>query len=154
MTKIEVRYCIICGQEKEKYHWQKFHQKQSQIEKRKISIAMKQWHKNNKHPMKGRHHSPATKAKMSRRRQGKGNGNWKNGITLSVRNFRKSKQYQRWRKNVLQQDNYQCQDCGTKYNLEVHHIKSVKYYPLLKLMNNNGITLCNVCHRERHKNVA
>jgi len=43
------------------------------IEERKEenSSFMKEWHKNNPHPMKGKHHTEETKAKMSQANKGK-----------------------------------------------------------------------------------
>lgn len=64
---------------------------------------------------------------------------------------RKSKQYRQWRKNVLQRDNFTCVFCGA-YNkkLEAHHIKDFKNHSELRFTEDNGITLCDICHRKLH----
>ena len=125
-----------------------------QSQKYKVSEFMKKWHKDHIHPRQGKKHSAITLAKMSEQRKGSGNGNWKGGVTLSVRTFRKSKQYQQWRKSVFEKDNYICRDCGCKEDLVAHHIYSVKIYPKLRLQIDNGLTLCTQCHKRRHYNVA
>jgi hypothetical protein len=81
---------------------------------------------------------------------GNKNSNWKGGITLSVRLFRKSKQYQQWRSMVLKRDNYCCQICHKPTNI-VHHKLSVKDYPELKLKIINGQTLCVEHHKDKHR---
>ncbi len=63
--------------------------KHSEKSKKKIAEKSK-----GRKPMFGKKHSKETKEKMSLARKGEKNANWKGGITLSVRLFRKSKQYQ------------------------------------------------------------
>lgn len=64
------------------------------------------------------------------------------------RSVRDTPEYKNWRKKILGRDNYTCQCCGSKQNLEVHHNKSVRFYPELATNINNGITLCNSCHKK------
>lgn len=57
-------------------------------------------------------------------------------------------EYTKWRKAIYERDEYTCQNCkkvGGK--LQAHHIKSWKQYPELRLEINNGITLCEECHK-------
>jgi len=56
--------------------------------------------------------------------------------------------YYGWRKLVFIRDKYKCTKCGTGDKLEAHHIKSYSKNKELKFDINNGITLCNDCHRE------
>ena len=51
-----------------------------------------------------------------------------------------------WRKNVLERDGHQCQQCGSKKRLEAHHIKSWKDHILERFDVSNGLTLCKRCH--------
>ncbi len=63
-----------------------------------------------------------------------------------------SASYQHWRKDVLKRDNYTCQRCGAKSaRLNVHHVKPFALYPELRLDVNNGVTLCDKCHIQVHK---
>lgn len=49
------------------------------------------------------------------------------------------------RKRILKRDNNECQICGEKKNLEVHHIRAIVYGG--DSSDENLITLCKVCHR-------
>ena len=59
----------------------------------------------------------------------------------------------RWRKKVYERDSYTCQKCRDKTggNLVGHHIYSWAYYPKLRYVTKNGITLCESCHKDFHK---
>lgn len=65
---------------------------------------------------------------------------------------RRSSKYKMWKQSVLKRDNYTCQECGCKGNLVVHHIKPFATEKEARFDINNGITLCQNCHREVHKN--
>ena len=58
------------------------------------------------------------------------------------------KNYDNFRKSILERDGYCCQNCGSKYRLQVHHIKSRKQHPELIMDADNCITLCIVCHSQ------
>lgn len=61
--------------------------------------------------------------------------------------------YEEWRLLVYQKDNYTCQKCNKKVkgiNCHTHHIKSKEEYPELIYDVDNGMTLCNGCHRSIH----
>lgn len=59
-----------------------------------------------------------------------------------------SPEYTKWRKEVKERDNYQCQwpGCGCRKRIQVHHIKTWAKNPGLRYTLANGITLCNRCH--------
>jgi hypothetical protein len=78
-----------------------------------------------------------------------------------IRPERATKEYQQWRKAVLERDNYTCQDpdCTDGHSLCTHHIKMWVDYPELRYDIDNGITLCLTCHYKpgrhtRQKQVA
>ena len=60
-------------------------------------------------------------------------------------------EYNKWRKACLERDGYRCQKCGSLENLCVHHIKPYAKYPKLATDKNNGITLCQECHKLEHR---
>ena len=64
---------------------------------------------------------------------------------------RRSKQYREWRQAVLGRDNKKCIKCGSKSKLEAHHIKEFCKYKELRFAVDNGITLCNECHKKLHR---
>lgn len=103
-------------------------------------------------PMLGKKHSNKTRLKMSEGRKGNKNGNWKGGLTLQKRHFRKSKQYREWRLLVLRRDEFKCQYEGCNEKTAIaHHIKPIKTSPELKLTVSNGMAVCEVHHKLIHK---
>jgi len=56
-----------------------------------------------------------------------------------------------WRAQVLIRDHNTCRKCGGHRSLEAHHIYSVKSVPELAFDINNGITLCEECHKLYHR---
>lgn len=86
-------------------------------------------------------------------KRGAENHNWKGGTTSENKLARLTFDYQEWRNNVFERDNYICQHCGyDKGNIiEAHHIKLFKKYKELRFVVDNGITLCKYCHREMHR---
>lgn len=65
---------------------------------------------------------------------------------------RSSKDYKLWRLSVYERDNYTCQECGERGGkLNAHHIKSWRKHPDLRFSVSNGLTLCENCHKKKHK---
>lgn len=62
-------------------------------------------------------------------------------------------EYNDWRKEVYERDNYTCQCCGKRGNGEInaHHIYGYAEYKDLRIDIDNGVTLCEDCHKEYHK---
>lgn len=61
--------------------------------------------------------------------------------------IRHSAKYNKWRKSVLERDDYTCQKCGAKNTiLHAHHLKDFHTHPKLRFEINNGQTLCISCH--------
>ncbi len=104
--------------------------------------------------LKGKKMSASSRLKMSiagkGKRRGAKNPNWKGGkISDDVRE-RRSFIAKKWRSIVLERDKRQCQTCGSKEHLHVHHIKSFKKNPERRWDINNGITVCVFCHEKIH----
>ena len=63
---------------------------------------------------------------------------------------RNTDMYKRWRKEVFVRDNFQCQHCGTKKDIQAHHKKTWMAREDLRYDVENGITLCRSCHLKAH----
>jgi len=63
---------------------------------------------------------------------------------------RKYEEYYEWRRGVYARDNYVCVVCGTKGDIQAHHILAYKAYPEHQTVLPNGITLCRPCHESFH----
>jgi hypothetical protein len=124
--------------------------------RRKNSEAQKKI--GNKPPSwKGKHHKEESKRKIGDSCRGEKSHFWKGGISKINRtereNFNTSPECKLWRKSVFERDNYTCQECGARNGngktivLQAHHIKSWSEFPLLRLIKENGITLCKECHK-------
>jgi len=133
------------------------HTKKTKIKLSKIAkkIGTGKWNK-------GKNLSEGTKNKMrkpkskeaiiniSKAKIGEKNPMWKGGHTKEQH---KTREFKKWRIKVFSRDDFTCQICekvGGKLN--AHHIKSWKNYPKLRYVENNGITLCENCHKEIHRN--
>lgn len=86
---------------------------------------------------------------------------------LSIINqIRHSDNYKKWRNDIFKRDNFTCQYCNKKGKIIAHHIKYfnnvLKEYKIKHLNDaqkcsilwdiNNGITLCEKCHKILHSN--
>ena len=73
---------------------------------------------------------------------------WKGGKTKQSKIIKTSSEYRVWRLEVFKRDNFTCTKCGSKSNLEAHHLKEQSKYPELRFVLSNGLTLCHDCHKE------
>lgn len=65
---------------------------------------------------------------------------------------RKTSDYRKWRLQVLKRDGYTCQMCGqTKGVLHVHHKQRYRDNIVARTDVDNGITLCEKCHKLIHR---
>ena len=65
---------------------------------------------------------------------------------------RKTPEYRKWRKQVLERDNHQCRMCGKKSRkLIAHHIRRYRNDISGRTDVSNGITLCEECHKMVHR---
>jgi len=97
-------------------------------------------------------------------RRGKNNPHFKGNeaVCLLKKRIRGIAEHKEWHKDILRRDNWTCQCCGDKRNIEVHHLKS--FFDIYKEFNlktiedarnceilwdiTNGQTLCRRCHRK------
>lgn len=110
------------------------------------------------------------KARMAIRNKGASNPNWRGGIQPIRKSIRNSEMYATWRLQVYIRDNSTCKKCGATKILHAHHIKPFavllkevrRYLPLFPLEEAaylypplwdiaNGITLCEKCHKQLHR---
>lgn len=113
---------------------------------------------------KGRHpvgefkkgHTPWCKGIKRPEFSGENHFNWKGGTTILADKIRNSPEYRLWRWAVFTRDNFTCIWCLRKKEvsgkLEADHIQSFKDYPELRFAIDNGRTLCEECHKIRHRN--
>ena len=90
--------------------------------------------------------------------RGENNPNWNPNLTDEERENRKEKRrhiegYEEWRISVFIRDNHTCQCCeSTKSSsLNIHHLESYNSCKEKRLDIDNGITLCEDCHKDFHK---
>lgn len=76
--------------------------------------------------------------------------NWKGGISSERSRLASTNLYGEWREKVLVRDDFTCQKCGNKNEINTHHIIPYKLNKEIALNPDNGITLCNSCHRKYH----
>lgn len=80
----------------------------------------------------------------------KGMTPWNKGLGMGTeaQRLRWSDAYKEWRTKIFERDNWTCQECGMKGDIQVHHIKSYALYSESRLDIENGITLCVECHKK------
>lgn len=69
---------------------------------------------------------------------------------LTDKSYRHTTHMRAWRNKVLERNNYTCQKCGNKRNLEAHHILGFSKNKELVYEVSNGVTLCEKCHTKFH----
>ena len=79
--------------------------------------------------------------------------NWNLNLTDEEREQGRSyPEYSEWRKAVFERDNFICQKCGSKVDLNAHHIEAFADNRELRTELSNGVTLCKACHGNFHHN--
>ena len=62
-------------------------------------------------------------------------------------------EYTNWRDEVYKRDNYTCQKCGKRHgDINAHHLNGYHWCKEGRTDVNNGVTLCDWCHKEFHFN--
>ncbi len=111
--------------------------------------------------------SKETKIKQSMAQRGHRGSNWHGGVTILTNQIRHNFKYRQWRSDVFTRDDYTCQECNKRGDkLNAHHFPKrfsaiLKEYNIINLERalcceelwniNNGITLCEKCHRKKPK---
>ena len=77
---------------------------------------------------------------------------WKDSITMEEReNGRDYLEYTNFIKRILARDDYTCQCCGQKHTkMEVHHLDGYDWCKEKRTDDENGVTLCPMCHKSFH----
>lgn len=106
-------------------------------------------------PIFGKTHSEETRKKMSENHadfSGKNHPNWNPNLTDEERqDKRKYPEYNNWRNQVFERDNYTCRCCEQRGgSLVAHHFKSYTPNKELRISIENGITVCKKCHLDFH----
>lgn len=135
--KILKEKCKIIAFKKSYGKWM-FGKKLSEETKKKISLASL-----------GHKLSLAAKEKIRKSKMGNKNPNWKGGITPYWLQLRNSMKW--WSKKIFERDNFTCQLCHKRGNVNAHHIESFNDNLEKRDKIWNGITLCKKCHKELHK---
>ena len=83
---------------------------------------------------------------------GENHPNWNYNITDDEREnrFRHIDGYKEFIETVLQLSDYKCKICGSHYNLQVHHLDGYEWCKEKRTDVNNGVCLCDSCHRTFH----
>lgn len=77
--------------------------------------------------------------------------NWKGGISSERKLYMQTNEYQNWRKEVFNRDDYTCQCCHQHGGeLNAHHIECYSENVDKRIDIDNGITLCKECHIKFH----
>ena len=90
---------------------------------------------------------------------------WKGGISPLNKRIMTTKKYVEWKNKILFRDCWTCQTCHFRGRVVVHHIKRInviiKQYNIRNINDaimckelydiNNGVTLCEDCHKYVHK---
>jgi 5-methylcytosine-specific restriction endonuclease McrA len=83
--------------------------------------------------------------------KGEQHWNWKGGVTPLTQKTRTSEGANAWKLAVFHRDQYKCRMCGSKDNIQAHHINSWADFPEDRFVLQNGLTMCKPCHDTYHK---
>lgn len=82
---------------------------------------------------------------------GERNPNWKGGISSERDRIKATEEYKNWRLSVYRRDRFKCVCClRNDRGLQAHHLKPFRDRSDLWFSVDNGITLCDVCHKQTY----
>lgn len=87
---------------------------------------------------------------MRGRFTGENNPNWRGAKVSKYARERTSFASKLWSKQVRERDG-KCVECGSTERLHAHHIKPWRKFPELRYSIENGVTLCALCHQDKHR---
>jgi hypothetical protein len=84
---------------------------------------------------------------------GENNPRYNNNLTNEERLLKRDlKENIDWRNQIFKKDNFTCRKCKKRNtNLNAHHIQNYSNYKDKRFDINNGVTLCEKCHKFFHK---
>jgi len=93
--------------------------------------------------------SEEMRKKASKNNKGEKSHWWKGGISPINRRLRASRRFKHWREAVFLRDNWTCWICDKRGSVKLHphHLKKFSDYPKFRFDINNGLTLCEFCHK-------
>lgn len=117
---------------------------------KQLEVVYKVYYKHN-HSGKYYCNNCSSKVLMSGDKHWKWNPNRTDAERADRRNGNKSL-INEWRKKIYQKDNYTCQHCHKKneHDLVAHHLNGFDKFEEQRYDVNNGITLCEQCHKNFH----
>jgi len=68
-----------------------------------------------------------------------------------MRNWRNSREYRKWRAQVIRRD-VKCVICGSIKKRVAHHLNHASYFIDERFDVDNGVCLCEECHIQFHNN--
>ena len=85
-------------------------------------------------------------------KKGDKNPYYKWGVSTEIELIRHSRDAKNWTQKVYARDDFTCQRCRKRGEvLRAHHDKPWNSHPELRFELNNGVTLCELCHKEVHR---
>jgi endogenous inhibitor of DNA gyrase (YacG/DUF329 family) len=135
--------CPVCGKSFYVQPWRLKRSRDICCSKECIKLLYRFKFKGENNPFYGKRHTSETKEKLSRTHQGSNTWNWKGGVSFRYWMGRDSK-WKKLRLKILKRDNFTCQACGSKNNLDVHH--KIPFRISHDNSESNLITLCHNCH--------
>jgi hypothetical protein len=74
--------------------------------------------------------------------------NWQGGLTPFRQQMYRTDAAKEWFRYIYIRDGRKCKLCFSEIKTDIHHILPVRKYPLLIFDKNNGVVLCQPCHKK------